>query len=87
MKKYKLFRTGRCYIKKTGEFVIALLGGCKKKYGYTFKVSHVCRHFYPDKIYLQSRIVPNDGTWIEIPPQEFAFAARLHEEGITPTVV
>jgi hypothetical protein len=58
-----------------------LLGGSKKK-GYRFQASHINRDFVPGKINIQSRIVPNDGNWIEIPPQEFAICAYRHGMGL-----
>lgn len=80
MKKYKLLRHGHCYVTKNGDFAIALIGG-NKRHGYTFIASHTCRDFIPDKINIQSRIVPNDGYWKEIPPQEFAVVAYQHGMG------
>ena len=80
MKKYKLLRHGHCYITKNGDFAVALLGG-NKQHGYTFQVSHTCRDFIPYRINIQSRIVPNDGYWWEIPPQEYAAVVYNHGEG------
>lgn len=80
MKKYRLLRHGHCYITKNGDFAIALLGGNKSR-GYVFQVSHTRRDFIPGKVNIQSRIVPNDGYWTEIPPQEFAVVAYHHGMG------
>ena len=86
MKKYKLLRHGHCYITKNGDFAVALVGG-NKKHGYTFLASHTCRNFLPGKINIQSRIVPNDGYWWEIPPQEYANVVYNHGEGRAITLV
>ena len=80
MKKYRLLRHGHCYVTKNGDFAVALIGGTKK-HGYTFIASHTCREFLPGKINIQSRIVPNDGYWKEIPPQEFDIVAYQHGMG------
>lgn len=86
MKKYRLLHYGHCYINKTGDFAIALIGG-SKKYGYIFQASHTCRNFLTGKIYIRSRIVPNDGYWREIPPQDFIMTTILHGEGRPVTFV
>jgi hypothetical protein len=86
MKKYKLLRHGHCYVTKNGDFAVALISG-NKKHGYTFIASHTCRNFITGKIYIQSRIVPNDGYWKEIPPQEFAVVAYQHGMGNPVTFV
>jgi hypothetical protein len=86
MKKYKLLRHGHCYVTKNGDFAVALIGG-NKRHGYTFIAGHTCRNFITGKIYMQSRIVPNDGHWKEIPPQEFAVVAYHHGEGRSVTFV
>jgi hypothetical protein len=80
MKKYRLLRFGHCYINRNGDFAIALLGGNKTR-GYIFQASHTCRNFMPGKITIRSRVVPNDGYWVEIPPQEFVVCNYLHGEG------
>ena len=82
MKKYRLLRFGHCYITKNGDFAVALIGG-NKKYGYIFKSAHTCRTFLPDKIQIRSRIVPNDGYWCEISPQDFVVAYHVINQGNT----
>jgi len=80
MKKYKLLRFGQCYINREGDFAIGLLSG-DKKHGYEFAGSHAHPKVMLGKFYLLSRIVPNDGNWIEIDPQQFNAASTLHITG------
>lgn len=80
MKKFSLLRIGHCYITRNGEYAVALLGGNKIR-GYLCHITHICRNFIPGRVTIRSRIVPNDGTWVEIPPQEFPIVAHLHGEG------
>lgn len=80
MNKYKLLRFGRCYINRGGDFVIGLLGG-DKKHGYQFAGSHANRAVWLGKIQVLSRIVPNDGNWIEIDPATFNIASACHVTG------
>lgn len=78
--KYRLLHYGHCYINKTGDFAIALIGG-NRTYGYIFQASHTCRDFFTEKIHIRSRIVPNDGHWLEIPSQDFVMSTILHGMG------
>jgi hypothetical protein len=80
MKKYKLLKFGQCYINREGDFVIALLGGEKKK-GYRFAGSHAHPYVVLGTFQLLSRIVPNDGNWIEITPYGFNVASHYHSQG------
>ena len=80
MKKYKLLRFDRCYLNKEGDFVIGLLSGCKK-HGYTFVGSHANHAVFLGTFRLLSRVVPNDGNWIEVDPQTFNVASSLHVSG------
>ena len=80
MKKYRLLHYGHCYINKNGDFAVALIGG-DKKHGYIFQASHTCRDFFTGKIYIRSRIVPNDGHWMEISPQDFVASTIMHGAG------
>jgi hypothetical protein len=78
MKKYKLLRFGQCYLNRRGEFAIAMLRGTKKK-GYQLAASHV--NTWLGKIQMLSRVVPNDGNWVEITPAMFTIASECHAKG------
>jgi len=80
MKKFKLFRFGKCYINREGDFVIALLKG-SKKHGYTFAGSNANPSVWLGKFYLLSRIIPNDGSWIEVDEALFNIASAFHVSG------
>ena len=80
MKKFKLLRHGQCYINREGDFVIALVSGCKRK-GYQFVGSYLNKFFYIHRFQLMSRIVPNDGHWIEVDPDLYRVAAAFHWNG------
>lgn len=80
MKKFKLLRFGKCYINREGDFVIALLRGSKKK-GYLFAGSNANPSVWLGTFSLLSRIVPNDGNWIEIDKQTFNVASAFHVTG------
>ena len=80
MKKYKLLRHGHCYINEQGDFVIGLMSGTKRL-GYTFIASYANPNVMLGKIHIQSRIVPNDGHWIEIHPQMFNVVSAVHISG------
>ena len=80
MKKYTLLRFGHCYINREGDFAVSLLRG-DKKHGYKLAASHANRNVWLGQIQLQSRIIPNDGSWIEIDPAIFNVASTLHVSG------
>lgn len=80
MKKYKLLRYGHCYINQTGDLVISLLKGTKKK-GYQFVAQCCSPLLFLGKLQTLSRIVPNDGNWIEIDPLQFNEASALMLNG------
>ena len=69
MKKFKLLRYGHCYSTKNGDFIVCLIAGHHTR-GYTFLASH--SKMYMHRLYIGSRIVPNDGHWIEIDPKYFS---------------
>ena len=80
MKKYKLLKFGQCYINRDGDFVIGLLKG-DKKHGYLFAGSHAKPNVIIGTFQLLSRIVPNDGNWIEIDHSMFNVASAFHISG------
>jgi hypothetical protein len=80
MKKFKLLRFGRCYINREGNFAIGLLSG-DREHGYQFVCSHANPNIWFSKFQLLSRIVPNDGSWIEISHLEFNVASALRTMG------
>ena len=80
MKKHKLLRFAHCYINQEGDFVIGLLSG-DKKHGYQFAGSHANPSVWLGTFQLMSRIVPNDGNWIEIDHKIFNVASVLHVTG------
>lgn len=80
MKKYTLLRFGRCYINKAGDFAIALICG-DKKHGYQFLGSHAHKSVMLGNFQLLSRVVPNDGNWIEIDEATFNAASAFHVGG------
>ena len=81
MKKYKLLRYGHCYVNKAGDFAVALLSG-NHIHGYVCAASV----FYPNLMYgtirVGSRIVPNDGHWVEIDAKTFNLIRWFHVKGI-----
>jgi hypothetical protein len=79
-KDIKILRFGKCYINRTGDFVITLLNG-NKKYGYTFIASHANPSVWLGKIYMMSRTIPNDGNWTEIDKNGFNFVSVGHASG------
>jgi|ERR1017187_6500457 hypothetical protein len=85
MKKYKLFKFGHCYINEQGDFVIGLVSG-NKWHGYTFIASHAHPNVMLGKIHVQSRMVPNDGHWIEVTPEMYNIAASFHVSGYKVTL-
>lgn len=81
MNKYKILHFGHCYLNSEGDFVIGLLSG-NKKHGYTFAASHA--HPYSvalGKLHVDSRVVPNDGHWIEVSPEAFNLVSQCHSGG------
>ncbi len=80
MKKYKLLRFGHCYINREGDFVVGLLYGDKKN-GYFLAASHANPSVWLGTIQMLSRVVPNDGNWIDIDPEVFNVASALHVSG------
>lgn len=80
MKKFTLLRFGRCYINRQGDFTVALLRG-DKKHGYQLAASHAHPNVWLGQIQLMSRVIPNDGSWTEIPPETFNVASAFHASG------
>lgn len=80
MKKYKLLRFGHSYINREGDLAIHLMGGCKKK-GYKLAASSAHPNVWLGKIQILSRIVPNDGNWIEVDARTFNAASSLLVRG------
>ncbi len=80
MNKYTLLKFGRCYINREGDFVIGLLYGDKKS-GYFLAASHANPSVWLGSIQIMSRIISNDGNWIEIEPETFNVASALHVSG------
>jgi hypothetical protein len=80
MKKFTLFRFGRCYLNKAGDMAVSLVRGNKQK-GYQFKGSHNNRLLLINKFQLQSRVVANDGNWHEIDEPLFKLVSALHSAG------
>lgn len=76
MRSYKLLRFGKCYINREGNIKIMLIGGSRRT-GYVgiFDCQHPAVMFH--KIYLGSRIVPNDGSWMEVDKSNVSEASRL----------
>lgn len=80
MKKYKLFRFRHAYINREGDLAIKLLSGTKKK-GYRFAAASAHPRVWLGQIQILSRIVANDGNWIEIDPKLFNAASALLIDG------
>lgn len=80
MNKYTLLRFGRCYLNREGDFAVALLRG-DKKHGYILAASHAHPNVWLGQIQLMSRVIPNDGRWIEIAPEMFNVASTFHVTG------
>lgn len=80
MKKYKLLRFGHCYINASGDLVIGLLHGNKKR-GYTFAASSAHPAMFLQNLWIPSRIVPNDGHWTEVSSSEFNVVSMYHAAG------
>jgi hypothetical protein len=82
MKKYKLLRFGHSYINRTGDFAVSLMYG-DKKHGYVFAAQHANPAVWLGTVQTLSRIVPNDGNWIDISPEQFNVASALMVGGMT----
>lgn len=80
MKKYKLLHFGHCYINESGDLVIGLLHG-NKKHGYKFAASSANPAVFLQEILIPTRIVPNDGHWIEISAKDFVVVSQVHSSG------
>ena len=80
MKKYKLLRFGHCYLNESGDLVIGLLHG-NKKHGYTFAASSAHAAAFLQTIWIQTRMVPNDGHWTEISAKDFVMVSQVHSSG------
>jgi hypothetical protein len=80
MNKYKLLKFGHCYLNKTGNFVVGLLSG-NVKHGYVFACSHAHPSVMINECHMQSRIVPNDGNWIEVSKEMFNAVHAVHVTG------
>jgi len=80
MKKHKLLRFGHCYLNKSGDLIIGLLHG-NKKHGYRFAASSAHPAAILQEIWIQTRIVPNDGHWTEISSKDFMVASQIHSSG------
>ena len=76
MKKHKLLRFGHCYSNEAQNLVIGLLRGNKRR-GYTFAASTTAP-FILEKIWMPSRIVPNDGHWKEVSFDLFCNLCDFH---------
>jgi hypothetical protein len=85
MKKFKLLKFGRCYINREGDLAVALLRG-DKKHGYQLAASSAHPNAFLGKIQLLSRVVPNDGNWIEIDSALFNVASAFHCSGHVVTL-
>ena len=81
MNKFKTLKVGRYYISRKGDFAIGLLGGSKKK-GYNFVASYVQPTMWLGMIQTLSRVVPNDGSFLEIDRKMFEAASALHFKGL-----
>jgi hypothetical protein len=77
MKKYKLLHFGHCYINESGDLVIGLLHGNNKR-GYTFAASSAHPAAFLQNIWIQTRIVPNDGHWTEVSAKDFMVVSQVH---------
>ena len=80
MKKHKLLHFGHCYLNKSGDLVIELLSG-NKRHGYMFAASSAHPSVFLQNIWIQTRIVPNDGHWIEISAKDFVMTSQVHSSG------
>lgn len=80
MKKFTLIRFGHCYINRQGDFAVALLRG-DKKHGYQLAASSAHPNVWLGQIQIQTRVIPNDGSWMEIDPAMFNVASACHASG------
>lgn len=64
MNKYKLLRFGKMYVNTSAHWAVIPIRGNRKK-GYTF-LADSDREFPLGEILVESRIVPNDGSWVEV---------------------
>jgi hypothetical protein len=65
MRKYTFFRFGRTYVRRDRMMAVKLLHGNRKS-GYIFAVILAHPYFLVEKLRLQSRIILNDRSWIEV---------------------
>lgn len=80
MKKFKLLRFGKCYVNRRGDIAVKLLRGNKRR-GYQLEGSCNNPIMFVGRFQLVSRVVPNDGNWIEITQAGFGVASTLHSAG------
>ncbi len=80
MKKFTLLRFGHCYINRQGDFAVALLRG-DKKHGYQLAASSAHPNVWLGQIQILTRVIPNDGSWIEVAPEMFNVASACHVSG------
>lgn len=76
MNKYKVLHFGHCYTNKEGDLSIMLVGGNRKSGYYALfdcKYPMVTSHM----AYLGSRVVLNDGNWIEVDKSNVSEASML----------
>ena len=75
----KLLRFGHCYINKNGDVIIGLISGNKRR-GYKFIARSIHPTLYLDQIWIQTRIVPNDGSWTEISLDKYCAISMFYYE-------
>ena len=81
MNKYKVLHFGHCYLNKGGDLAVVLLSGKNKEHGYKFIGSSAHPNMVLGECWALSRIVNNDGNWIEIGIDDFNAVAKVHAAG------
>jgi hypothetical protein len=84
VKQYKLLRHGHAYLHVDGDLAIYLSSGNRKK-GYTFLASTPHPAVFLQRIHLRSRVIPNDGKWVEFNVSYFKAVTKFHGVGMTVT--
>ena len=81
MNKYKVLHFGHCYLNRGGDLAVVLLNGKNKEHGYKFVGSSAHPNMVLREFWALSRVVNNDGNWIEISINEFNSVSKVHAAG------
>jgi hypothetical protein len=89
MNTFKSMKFGKSYINHDNSLIVTLLGG-NRNTGYIAHSTSTITNLLSGKIYILSRVIPNDGSWMEVgkTTRNFNVGVPLHKYWWrTPTVV